>query len=392
MTRERCLSRRTSISTSFFPVDAMEMNKSRIPAIEYIRGVSMLGVVGIHVGSQYLSNPSPNLALVALFEIATRFAVPIFFFISAFGLFYHLDMDKPFDYAAFLRRRAKTVLVPYILWSIFYMLHYTVLFRDTMLLHLNVLAKYLFFGFGSYQLYFMVILLWFYLLMPLWIWMVRRMTPGRLAALLMLQIAFDYWSSFLFDAYAIENSYLRDLAVNRLNYWVMHYVFIFVLGGWLAIRFDAFRAFLGRRRGVVTVFFLASLGAMLGYYYYLIFVRGYDAIGAINTAHQLCPPGVIYTMAASIFLFAVFTPDAPAALRPVLSLLGRHSYFVYLAHPLAITYLDFGLERTGRVMTAPIALAFYVAVVLLTLAAAVVVRKIGERFPTVNGLTIGVWK
>lgn len=369
------------------------MTKPRIPAIEYMRGVSMLGVVGIHVGSQYLANPSPNLALVALFEIVTRFAVPIFFFISAFGLFYHLDMDKPFDYLSFLRRRLRTVLVPYVVWSIFYMLHYTVVFRDTMLLHWNVLVKYLFFGFGSYQLYFMVILLWFYLLMPLWIWLVRRMTPARLAVLLVLQIAFDYWSSFLFNAYAIENSYLRDLAVNRLNYWIMHYLFIFVLGGWLAVRFDAFRNVIERRRVGLAAFFAASLASMLGYYYYLILARGYDAIGAINTAHQLCPLGVIYTMAASLFLFALFTPDAsPAALRPMLSLLGRHSYFVYLAHPLAITYLGFLMERTGRVMTAPLALAFYAAVVLLTLAAAIVVRKIGERFPIVNGLTIGVWK
>ena len=371
----------------------MDRKNFRIPAIEYIRGVSMLGVVGIHVGSQYLANPSPNLALVALFEIATRFAVPIFFFISAFGLFYHLDVKAPFDYGNFLIRRARTVLIPYIVWSIFYMLHYTVLFRDTMLLHLNVLVKYLFYGFGSYQLYFMVILLWFYLLMPLWIWFVRRMTPKRLAVLLVLQIAFDYWSSFLLAPSSIGNSLLRELVENRLNYWVMHYVFIFVLGGWLAVHYEQFLQLLRRRRGTLSLFFFASFVSMVGYYYYLILVRGYDAVGAINTAHQLCPFGVVYTLAASIFLFAIFTPDAyPAAIRPLLSFLGRHSYFVYLAHPLAITYLGLMLEKTGRVMTAPIAVAFYVLVVCLALGAAVFMRRVGEKYPIVNGLTIGIWK
>ena len=377
----------------FFHVEMMGTKKARIPAIEYIRGVSMLGVVGIHVGSQYLANPSPNLALVALFEIVTRFSVPIFFFVSAFGLFYHLDMGKPFDYMTFLRRRAQTVLVPYVVWSIFYMLHYTVLFRDTMLLHLNVLVKYLFYGFGSYQLYFMVILLWFYLLMPLWIWIVRRMTPGRLVALLAAQIAFDYWSSFLLKPSAIGNSLLREMVENRLNYWVMHYVFIFVLGGWLAVHYDDFLDFIDRRRGAIAAFFCCSLASILGYYYYLILVRGYDAIGAINTAHQLCPFGVIYTLAASIFLFAAFTPDAsPAAIRPILSFLGRHSYFVYLAHPLAITYLGLVLESTGRVMTASLAVAFYFTVVLLALGSAVIMRRIGEKMPLVNGLTIGIWR
>ena len=353
----------------------------------------MLGVVGIHVGSQYLANPSPNTALVALFEIVTRFAVPIFFFVSAFGLFYHLDVKAPLDYAAFLRRRAQTVLVPYLVWSVFYILHYTVLFRDTMLLHLRAIAKYLFFGFGSYQLYFMVILLWFYLLMPLWIWMVRRMTPKRLGVLLAAQIAFDYWSSFLVNPAAIANPYLQALVVNRLNYWVMHYVFIFVLGGWLAVHYGKFLEFIKRRRASISTFFFASLASMLGYYYYLLLVRGFDAIGAINTAHQLCPLGVIYTLAASIFLFALFTPDVTSAtLRRTLSFLGRHSYFVYLAHPLAITYLGLAFAKTGLVMTAPAALAFYVAVVVLALAAAVAVRKLGARYPLLNGLTIGIWK
>ena len=369
------------------------MTKPRIPAIEYMRGLSMLGVVGIHVGSQYLANPSPNLALVALFEIVTRFSVPIFFFISAFGLFYHLDVNAPFDYGKFLRRRAQTVLVPYLVWSVFYMLHYTVLYRDTMLLHLNVFVKYLFFGFGSYQLYFMVILLWFYLLMPLWILMVRRMTLRGFAVLLVVQIGFDYWSSFLFNANAIGNPYLRALAVNRLNYWVMHYVFIFLLGGWLAVHYGKFLQFLRRSRGTIPAFFFLSLAGMCGYYYYLILVRGYDAVGAINTAHQLCPLGVIYTLAASIFLFAAFTPDAPsAALRRALSFLGRHSYFVYLAHPLAITYLGLAFAKTGKVMTASVALGFYAAVVFLALAAAVFMRRMGERFPVLNGLTIGVWR
>ena len=370
----------------------MDRKKSRIPAIEYIRGVSMLGVVGIHVGSQYLANPSPNLALVALFEIATRFAVPIFFFISAFGLFFHLDVDAPFDYGKFLLRRARTVLIPYIVWSIFYMLHYTVLYRDTMLLHLNVLVKYLFYGFGSYQLYFMVILLWFYLLMPLWIWLVRRMTSKRFVVLFVLQIAFDYWSSFIVTPGSIGNSLLRELVENRLNYWVMHYVFIFVLGGWLAVHYEKFLQFIRRRHGTLSIFFFASFASMIGYYY-LILVRGYDAIGAINTAHQLCPLGVIYTLAASVFLFAIFTPDAyPVALRLILSFLGRHSYFVYLAHPVVITYLGLFLEHTGSVMTAPMAVVFYFAVVFLTLGAAVVMRRVGEKTPAVNGLTIGIWE
>ncbi len=368
------------------------MTKPRLPAVEYIRGVSMLGVVGIHVGSQYLANPTPNVHLVALFEIATRFAVPIFFFISAFGLFYHLDLDAPFSYRDFLRRRARTVLVPYLVWSVFYILHYTVLYRDTMLLRPLTFLYYLVFGFGSYQLYFMVILLWFYLLMPVWIWALRRMTPGRMAWLLLAQIAFDYWSSYLFNPYGLEPKLLRLLMVNRLNYWVMHYVFVFLLGGWAAIHFREFSRFMERRRGEIAAFFWAALSALLVQYYWLLAWRGYKPVEAVNTAHQLSPAGILYTVAASLFFFMVFShPRFPGWLAPVMSFLGRHSYFVYLAHPLAITYLGLWMERRGLLMTGPRALAFYLAVVALTLLAAVFMRRLGQRHPVVNALTIGVY-
>lgn len=114
----------------------MSIRKERIPAIEYMRGISMLGVVAIHVGSQYLTNnPTANLQLLAVYEIATRFSVPIFFFISAFGLFYNLDLQEKFSYKSFMKRRFKTVLVPYLIWSLFYMVHYTLTNQTLTLFH-----------------------------------------------------------------------------------------------------------------------------------------------------------------------------------------------------------------------------------------------------------------
>lgn len=367
--------------------------KPRLPAIEYIRGVSMLGVVGIHTGSQYLANLAANMHLVALFEVATRFSVPIFFFISAFGMFYNLDMSKKFAYKSFLQRRMKTVLVPYIVWSLFYLLHYAALWGDTSVLSPFYIAFSMFFGTAGYQLYFMVILLWFYLMMPIWVWLVRRMNWLLMGCLLVFQVAFDYWSCFMLNSAGVENFFLRALIDYRLNYWVMHYIFIFVLGGYLAVHIDWFMNFMVECRGRIIAFFWLTMAGLLGYYYWLIFSKGYTPLEAINTAQQLCPAGIFYTLGASLFFFAIFTIwRLPEGLRPILSALGRHSYFVYLAHPVAITYLSLALAGTGRIMTAPIALAFYVAVVALTMLAAVAMRHCGERWPILNQLTIGISK
>ena len=367
----------------------------RVSAVEAIRGISMMGVIGIHIGAEYLANPSPNIHLVALFDIGTRFAVPIFFFISAFGLFYGQLPSAPFSYRDFLVRRGRAVMIPYLVWSLFYLLHdaytYGVGFPP-----LTALPSILFFGNAKYQLYFMVILIWFYLLMPLWRVLLARMTLPLLAGILALQIAFDYWSSFntAFNLYVYglpEGTLLRALLFYRLNYWVIHYVFIFLLGGYIALHFDAFRAWMERNTMRLYALGIVSLAALLAWYYKLLLADGYTPLEGIYTAHQLSPLGIFYTIGATLALFAFFTRlGTENILGRAFQLLGKHSYFIYLGHPIAITYLLMAIHGSGHVLTAPLALAMYAATLLLTLLGAIVVRRIGEKMPILNALTIGL--
>ena len=370
--------------------------KPRLAAIEYIRGISMMGVIGIHIGSQYIMNPAANIHLVALFETFTRFSVPIFFFISAFGLFYNLNLNEPFNFWKFTKRRLKTVLIPYLAWSLFYLYHdgllYGVGFPDP--LHL---LSILFFGNAKYQLYFMVILLWFYLLMPLWIAMVRRLTIPRLGWLLALQIAFDYWSSFStsFNIYVYglpDDNILKPILMYRLNYWVLHYFFIFLLGGYLSVHSAKFMDFMKTHLRSLSSFFFFTLGGLMTYYYEKIYFDGYTALEAINTAHQLCPWGILYTIAASLFFFAIFTyQHYPQSWNFLLHVLGKHSYFAYLAHPLFITYIGLWIQDSGHLMTAPVVIGFYFATLILSVLAAIACRKLGTYVPILNKLTIGVY-
>ncbi len=381
------------------------MKKTRLVAIEYIRGISMMGVIGIHVGSQYWENPSANIHLMALFEAVTRFSVPIFFFISAFGLFYNLNLNAPFDYISFMKRRFRTVLIPYLVWSMLYFIPDSFIYH-TGIPQVSQFLHMLFFGLAKYHLYFLVIMLWFYMLMPLWIWMVRHGNWKNMSALLIFQVAFDYFSSFNvpFNVYIYDlpdDSLLKPLLMLRLNYWVLHYIFIFILGGILATHIDKFKDFMQKRKLQITSFFCLSLAGMIGYYYYVIYSSGYASasvavkqdivLAAINTAHQLCPAGIFYTIGSSIFFFMIFTyVEYPNWLRQIFSLLGKHSYFVYLAHPFAITLLTYLLHRSEYILTAPLAILFYLGCLGITLGVAVFCRKVGTVFPILNLLTVGV--
>ena len=350
------------------------MKKPYLASIEYIRGVSMLGVVAIHTGSQYLLNPTPNIHLVALLEIVSRFSVPIFFFISAFGLFYRMNLAEPFEYRKFLRRRFKAVLIPYLIWSTLYLVHDNWFYGYQLFPDLDYAEEIYFFGLAKYHLYFLVILIWFYLLMPLWIFLVKRMTPAKLILLLAVQIAFDYWSSYC--AETSENLFMKW----RLNWLVLHYAFIFILGGMLGARSQKFFAWCAARRKIIGATFIITLTALLGWYYCLVYVNKFSALSAVNTAHQLSPLGIFYTIAASIFFFTLFEfGKLPAQMKNFLSLLGKNSYFVYLAHPFAIHYLSLGLGKLGLVMTAPNALIFFVATVAATLSSKILFDKFNGR-------------
>ena len=341
----------------------------------------MLGVVAIHVGSQYLLNPTPNIHLVALFEIVSRFSVPIFFFISAFGLFYKIDLYSPFDYEKFLSRRFKAVLLPYLVWSVIYFV-YDNNFFDYGYPEIGYVVEVLFFGLAKYQLYFMVILIWFYLLMPLWIKILRNLTPEKFFMLFFAQIFFNYFSSYSAELFQFTQSLPNDSILKmflqwRLNYLVLHYVFIFLLGGIFAINSARFFAWLKVNKNFVTKVFFATLILHLGYFYYLIFLKNFTPLDAVNTAHQLSPTGFFYTIAASIFLFMLFENYRFRGLtQNFLSLTGKNSFFVYLFHPFAINFLNYGRAEFNIVMNAPVAILFFLATALISIGVALTWKKI----------------
>lgn len=75
--------------------------------IDDLRGICMLGVIGIHVGSFVLEAPYPNSFLYMLLEILSRYSVPAFFFISGYGLFCQYRPETTIAYLPFLKNGCK---------------------------------------------------------------------------------------------------------------------------------------------------------------------------------------------------------------------------------------------------------------------------------------------
>lgn len=371
----------------------MSSKPTRITSLDYIRGIAMLGVIGIHVGSFSLANPNLNTALFALLEVATRFSVPIFFFVSAFGLFYRLDLTAPFDYLRFIKRRFRTVLIPYIVWSLLYLLQYSVNFHDWNVWHPYGLLTTLFFGLGSYQLYFMVILLWFYALMPVWIAIMKRLSPPipLLVILFILQLGFNHWSTVSLWSYPLDGSFFSQCIQFRLNWWVMHYLFIFLLGGAMALHYDRVYHWLQEHGKLIYSLGICSLMLIVGRFYgYLYQTPAYSPESAMNMVQQLSPVGLIYTVGATLFFLRFFTfAKLPARIAGTLALLGHHSYFIYLFHPFVLSFFGDTAVLNGIVLTTKKIIALYLVVALLSLLFAILTERIAYRLPLVGKLLIG---
>lgn len=313
------------------------MAKRFINSINYMRGICMLGVIGIHVGSVALTTPTPNLALVAVLEILSRFSVPAFFFLSAFGMFMSQPVNGPFVYKDYLKRRLRTVLVPYLAWSLFYMVYVSVLSHNWQLFQPYPFVRTLWYGLAMYHIYFLVILLWFYFLMPLWRPLLRFLDKKPVlsfTSLFILNMVFNFYSSYLWNFHS-NNILLQDAFTYRLNYVVFHYLFIFMFGAFTAEHFNDVCSWLRRHGALINVFQgLATLG-MLAAYYGIMHYKGYDALSAVFTIHQLSPIGMIYTLSSMLFfLYWWECRPVPSAVHHVFSVLGNYSYPIYLVHPL----------------------------------------------------------
>lgn len=156
------------------------MTQNRLTGIDFLRVLSMFGVILIHVTSTfiYYESHAQLLGMNPAFFLnqATRFSVPLFLLLSGFSLGIG---QRPVSYPAFLKRRCTRVVLPYVVWTLLYEL-YNCGFDPRAWLELgpSVWLRDLLTGQPASHLYFIPILVQFYLLYPLLRrWVDRR--PGQ---------------------------------------------------------------------------------------------------------------------------------------------------------------------------------------------------------------------
>ena len=398
--------------------------------IDNMRGLCMLGVIGIHIGSLALAPNSFTLYL--LLEILSRYSVPSFFFISGYGLACTdkgLLAGSALNYIDFMKKRLRGAGLPYVSWSLFYMLYFWLILPPGFVswepLHV---AFVLFFGLGCYHLYFMVILLWFYGTYPLWRKLLRIIIHHNHAFMLVLlfifQLLFNWWTTHP----GVNSSTWSVLAKNffdyRLNYLPLHYLLIFISGGLAAVYWEKFLALLHKYAAGVIALYLASIGWDVYSCYDAVKSKGYSLLDLANTYHQLSPQGLVYTIGSILFFCLALdwlerkansaTDTAPlcdtanmaplegscrrkategcvpaALIYKAISVLSAYSMLIYFVHPLLLDWITSAANYFGIIMTVKKVTLAYVLLVCSSLALSVLLTRLFAKCGTAKLLFTG---
>ncbi len=282
-----------------------------------------LAVIFIHIVSWTLPNMDKQSVKFIFVMVPWRlsaFVVQGFLFLSGVKLF---ASQKPFHYGKFLLGRAKKILLPYLLWVGAYYAYfisigwYRFAWRD--------LLEYIFLGTLCSHFYFIVTIVQFYLLLPLFRWLLRHVNVWLLCGgSVLLTVYFKLFVHFQYDDRVFPA-----------------YLCYFVIGAAVGKHYE-------RVIGVLKKCVLPLGGAFAAFGFADAFLTYRAQVyGAVYPYFEALHLG--YCLAAIFFLTALFARlIGQRSLPAAVSLLDRSSYGMYLSHVLFIYIANDMLYRAGE--------------------------------------------
>lgn len=249
------------------------------------------------------------------------FVVQGFIFLSGMKYFMKYEHND-FKYFPFIGLRVRTILLPYILWNVIYYIALMPLgYFDFSILEL---IKYIIMGNMISHFYFVVIIIQFYLLMPLWILLLKKIDEKLLLILsLVLMIAFGQYL-------AVGIRYNDRVFLKYIFYWI---------AGCLAGRhIDWFLGLIRERRLKIIIVYIviALIDCILTY-----FNNTREYIAYLEIVH------IMYCIVAVVFVFAICGKLRGYVDKAIFGIINRQSYNIYLSHCLVLYYCDGIMNAVG---------------------------------------------
>lgn len=331
--------------------------RRRIGELDILRAVAAFAVVMIHVTASPLATlptPTRSFFVYSLINQWSRFSIPAFVLITGIVLFYAYGRRDDFSAREFFTRRLQAIAIPYLVWTVFYMIWRTRI-EGTWPQFTQNLAWSVVKGNAMYQLYFIVLIFQYYLLFPL----IRPIGRSRwlgvaVAAALLLQLALMWDTYYGLFTQAITAPWAVALLRwrDRLFPWWIGY---FMTGVWIAAHLDQF---LARARRYLWPL-LAGTGLLFAWMmaeYLQAMARPGASVGFAATGFR--PSAYIYSLGAVVAIvgFGGWLMAREGRVSQGFLEFGKHSFGIFLVHPLV-------LDLTLRSLPANLTPTVYLAVV-----------------------------
>jgi peptidoglycan/LPS O-acetylase OafA/YrhL len=341
---------------------------SHLHPVDLVRLLTVMGVIAVHVTA--FTMPADDVAAGAALTVlhVTR---EVFLLLSAFVLAYSYRA-RPLHSSSFWRRRYPLIVVPYLCWTVVYVIadgQLTSPWHATATLLTDLVD-----GGARYHLYFLVVTLQLYAVFP---WLLRaarrwgHRPRGILAASLAAQLAF---------AAAIH---YRVSAPAPVSTWLSHpdallpsYQLYIVVGVLAALYFEDVTAWLRRHADIVALAVAVTAVGGIASFAIDVAVIG---MSPVHASEVFQPAVVLESVAftAGQYVLGAWLVDRVAHRgRRRLEATADVSFGVYLAHPLLLQGALWGAAAVG-LMAALSSLSSVVALAV-ALATAVPLIYIGS--------------
>lgn len=315
------------------------MAKERLKELDIIRAIAFIFVVDQHIlgGYSYIKGlPKDQYLILKMFYIIAKPAVPIFLTISAISLFY-VYYDN-FNAKKYYIKRAKYILIPYIIWSAINM--YELGNKDGF----NDFVWQVLSGNGGFHLWYMGLILRLYICFPIILYIAKKIYNSNNVLRIIVFIS-------TFPAYYMLSKYQYVISQNAgkfifnnptelqqkfINVSSLFWILYFILGIYIALNYKTFKNIIMKFKWIVVGTYLPLLA-----YAYMNEIEAVKFIRSLYILFNIFTILVVYVV--SIYL-ANFK-----SLYNKFKFIGDYSFAGYMAHIIVLNWIANNLQLCFRI-------------------------------------------
>lgn len=270
-----------------------ELNPKKpfVRSLDVVRAVTIVSVIMVH-STWFTANGGDSITAGAILSVL-HFTRESFMALTGFVLTYSL-WDRPAQWGRFWVKRYRLIAIPYIIWSAAYLTLSMPVWPIGP--YVSKLLRDLPTGAAWFHLYYLLITMQFYLVMPGFLWLIRRCQnhAWRLVAVAaVLEVTL-----MAYDQYGLSIHPGGLNAYTGTEVWT--YGLYFIIGGVMASHWREISVWLKSHSRAVIGFLVISILVMLGFY----FAQLDGQVSRINFADAVLQPAMVLESVA-IFLALV---------------------------------------------------------------------------------------